>query len=73
MIIRISSPLTDTKGREMVERFRRDGFCPFGKPDLAMGWVREVEETETSFIITVEITEPGIARYFQTLDKKEKD
>lgn len=67
MIVRITTSKHDVAAMEMVQRFRQDGYCPFGKGGLLMGWIREVEEKADKIILCVEITEPAMVKYFGSL------
>ncbi len=64
VIVRITTTKHDAAAMEMVRRFRQDGYCPFGKQGLLMGWIREVEDITDKIILSVEITEPVMVKYF---------
>jgi molybdopterin synthase catalytic subunit len=51
----------------MVERFERDGFCPFGAQGMHMGFVRSVDRNDGGFMITVEVTEPELEERFKQM------
>jgi len=72
VIVRITTSKHDVAAMEMVQRFRQDGFCPFGKNGLLMGWIRQVEENEDKIILSVDVTEPKVIEYFSRLYKTEE-
>lgn len=72
MIIRITSPKSDKAAKAMLERFRSEGYCPFGSEGFHMGFIKEASENETSYILTVDITNPNSVEYFNKLAEENK-
>ncbi len=64
MLVCITAPPDEQTAIEIAERFRRDGFCPFGANGVHMGFVRSVNQGEGGFLIVVEINEPELEKYF---------
>jgi hypothetical protein len=67
MLICMTAPPGDPAAEELAERFRKDGFCPFGANGVHMGFVRSVDRNEGGYFITVEITEPELEEHFRAM------
>ncbi len=72
MIIRITSPRSDKAAKAMFERFRSEGYCPFGSEGFHMGFIKEATEDETGYVLTVSITNPSSIEYFNKLAERNK-
>ncbi|OPY30730.1 MAG: hypothetical protein A4E31_00235 [Methanomassiliicoccales archaeon PtaU1.Bin030] len=72
MIVRITSPKTDKLAQGLLERFRADGFCPFGDDNILIGFIKEAEEEDENIILTIEVTNPSSMEYFCKLAEQDE-
>jgi hypothetical protein len=67
MYVRITSPLEDENAREMYDRFKSWGRCPFSVEKVPMGHLRDAKEDDGCYVLTVEITNPVAIEYIRQL------
>jgi hypothetical protein len=67
VIVRLTSPKTDKLAQGLLERFRADGFCPFGDENILIGFIKDAEEEDDNIILTIEVTNPSSVEYFSKL------
>ncbi len=72
MIVRITSPKADKLAQGMLEKFRADGYCPFGDKEFLIGFIKDAEEGEDNIILTIEVTNPSSVEYFNKLAEENK-
>ncbi len=67
MLVHLTSPRTDKLAREMMERFRADGYCPFGNDDFLIGFIKDAQEVGDEIVLTIEVTNPSAVEYLLSL------
>jgi hypothetical protein len=67
VIVRITSPKADKLAQGLLERFKAEGFCPFGDENILIGFVKDAEEEEDNIILTIDVTNPSSVEYFSKL------
>lgn len=75
VLLKIQANLEDEKAKSLAERFRSEGFAPFEEQEILIGFVRQVEEDENGYTITIEMTEAVVEGYLrgQSWDLEEED
>lgn len=54
----------------MYERFKEQGYCPFGSPNELIGFLRDAKETKEGYVFMVEITNPKAIEYLVQMEKR---
>lgn len=75
VLLKIQATFSDERARSLAERFKAEGFAPFEEQDILIGFVRAVEEDESGYVITIEMTEAVVEGYLrgQNLDAPDND
>lgn len=65
MLVRIYSSSSDSHAKDLHQRFRSNGPCPYGHSEFIIGMVKDVEERTGGFVFLVEITNPAAVEYLR--------
>ena len=72
MIVRITSPNSDKLAQGLLEKFRTDGYCPFGDKEFLIGFIKDAVEEGDNIILTIDVTNPSSVEYFNKLAEENK-
>lgn len=67
LLVRITSPMEDKEASGMYHEFMTNGHCNFELCQIPMGVLLDAREEGTSYVLTVEITNPVAIRYIRSL------
>jgi len=67
LLVRITSPVEDKEASGMYHEFMTRGHCNFERGRIPMGVLLDAREEGTSYVLTVEITNPVAIQYIRSL------
>jgi len=67
LFVRITSPREDKDASGMYHEFVTYGRCNFELENIPMGVLRDAQEDDANYVLTVEITNPVAIKYIRSL------